>query len=106
MIGLFKDELGGKIMTEFVALRAKTYVYLIDGYNDDDYDKKKIINKKAKGTKKCVIKRELMFENYKDSLFNVKIILKSQQRFRSDHHRVYTEEVNKIALSSNDDKRL
>ena len=47
-----------------------------------------------------------MFENYKDSLFNNKIILKSQQRFKSDHHRVYTEEVNKMALSSNDDKRL
>ena len=45
-----------------------------------------------------------MFENYKDSLFNDKIILRSQQRFRSDHHRVYTEEVNKISLSSNDDK--
>ena len=63
-------------------------------------------HKKAKGTKKCVIKRELMFENYKDSLFNDEIILKSQQRFKSDHHKVYTEEVNKIALSSNDDKRL
>ena len=62
--------------------------------------------KKAKGTKKCVIKRELMFENYKDCLFNDKIILKSQQRFKSDHHKVYTEEINKIALSSNDDKRL
>ena len=61
VIGLFKDKLGGKIMTEFVALRAKTYVYLINGYNDDNYDKKKIINKKAKGTKKCVIKRRLMF---------------------------------------------
>ena len=47
-----------------------------------------------------------MFENYKDSLFNDKIILKSQQRFRSYDHKVYTEEVNKIALSSNDDKRL
>ena len=47
-----------------------------------------------------------MFENYRDSLFNNKIILKSQQRFKSDHHKVYTEEVNKIALSSNDDKRL
>ena len=47
-----------------------------------------------------------MFENYKDCLFNDKIILKSQQRFKSDHHEVYTEEVNKIALSSNDDKRL
>ena len=47
-----------------------------------------------------------MFKNYKDFLFNDKIILKSQQRFKSNHHNVYTEEVNKIALSSNDDKRL
>ena len=47
-----------------------------------------------------------MFENYRDSLFNNKIILKSQKRFKSDHHKVYTEEVNKIGLSSNDDKRL
>ena len=62
--------------------------------------------KKAKGTKKCVIKRELMFENYKDCFFNGLVILKSQQKFKSDHHKVYTEEVNKIALSSNDDKRL
>ena len=47
-----------------------------------------------------------MFENYKDCLFNDKNILKSQQRFKSNHHNVYTEEINKIALSSNDDKRL
>ena len=47
-----------------------------------------------------------MFQNYKDCLFNGKIILKSQQRFKSDHHKVYTEEVNEIALSSDDDKGL
>ena len=47
-----------------------------------------------------------MFENNKDCFFNEKIILKSQQRFKSDYHEVYTEEVNKIALSSDDDKRL
>ena len=51
-------------------------------------------------------KTKLMFENYKDSLFNNKTILKSQQRFKSNHHKLYTEEVNKIALGSNDDKRL
>ena len=50
--------------------------------------------------------RSIMFKDYKDCLFNNKIILKSQQRFKSDHHKVYTEEVNKIALSSDDDKRL
>ena len=64
------------------------------------------VKKKAKRTKKCVIKRRLMFENYKYCLFNDTDILRSQQRFKSDHHEVYTEEVNKIALSSDDNKRL
>ena len=66
--------------------------------------KNKIINKKAKGTKKRVIKRRLMFENYKDCLFNNKTILRSQKRFESYHYKVYTEEVNKIALGCDDDK--
>ena len=61
---------------------------------------------KAKGIKKCIIKREPVFENYRNCLFNDEVILKSQQRFKSDHHKVYREEVNKIALSSDDDKRL
>ena len=52
------------------------------------------------------MKREIMFENYKDSFFNDKIISKSQQRFKCDYHEVYTKEVNKIALISNGDKRL
>ena len=47
-----------------------------------------------------------MVKNYKDCLFNDKTILKSQQRFKSDYHDVYTEEINKIALSNDDDKRL
>ena len=68
---------------------------------DDDTEMKK-----AKGTKKCIVKREIIFENYKDSLFNNEVIIRSQQRFRSYNHKVYTEEVNKIALSSNDDKRI
>ena len=93
-------------MKEFCAIRAKTYAYLINGYNNDDYDKEKIKNEKAKELKKSLIKRKTKFENYTDCLFNDKIILKSQQRFKSYNHDVYTEEVNKIALSSNDDKRL
>ena len=56
VIGMFKDELRGKIMSKFCALRAKTCSYLIDDYNDDDYDRNNIINKKAKRTKKCIIK--------------------------------------------------
>ena len=59
VIGLLKDELGGKNMTKFVGLRTKTYSYLIDDSNED---------KKAKGTKKCVIKTQLRFENYKNCL--------------------------------------
>ena len=54
VLGKLKDDLGGKIMIEFVALKAKTYSYLIGGYNDEDYEKNNIINKKAKGTKKCI----------------------------------------------------
>ena len=104
--GLFKDELGGKIMTEVVALRPKAYAYLIDGYDDANYEKNRIINKKAKGTKKCVIQRKIMFENYKDCLFNNKTVYRLHERFKSYYHDVYTEEVNKIALSSDDDKRL
>ena len=65
-----------------------------------------IAKRKPKGTKKCVIKRILKLNDYEDCLFNNKIILKSQQKFKSDHHNVYTEQINKIALSSNDDKRL
>ena len=91
------DELGMKIMKEFCALRAKAYSYRFD----DDTEMKK-----AKGTKKCIVKRELTFKYYMDCLFNNEVIIKLQQRFRCNHHRVYTEEVNKIALSSNDDKRL
>ena len=59
VIGLMKDELGRKIMIEFVGLRVKTYSYLID---DDSEDKK------AKGSKKYVIKIKTKFENYKNCL--------------------------------------
>ena len=97
VIGLMKDELGGKIMTEFVALRPKAYSCLMD----DGYS-----NKKAKGTKKCLIKRVLKFNDYTNRLLKNEIVFKSQRRFKSETHNVYIEEVNKIALSSNDDKRL
>ena len=106
VLGKFKNEIVGKIMTKFVALRAKTHSFLIDEYTDEDYEKNRIVNKKTKGTKKCVVKRKILFNNYLDSLFKNKVLLRSQQRFRSDHHKVYTEEVNKIALRSNDDKRI
>ena len=95
--GLFKDELGGKIMIKVVVARPKAYAHL----DDDDSN-----HKKAKGTKKCVTKQKLMFQNYKDCLFNNNTVYRSQKRFKSYSHDVYIEEGNKIALSSNDDKRL
>ena len=97
LIGLMKNELGGGIITEFVSLRPKTYSYMTDEF---------IEMKKAKGTKKCVIKKMLNFEDYKKCLFDNERTLKSQQRFKSENHEVYTENINKIALSSNDDKRI
>ena len=121
-----KDELGGKIMTKFVGLRAKTYSCLIDDGSED---------KKAKGTKKCVIKRKTKFENYKICLEatqlenkkiiqkkskltqtvlkknhkqfirNNKSISKNQQKFKCERRNVFTEKI-KITLSSNDDKKM
>ena len=97
VIGLMKDELGGKIIMEFVTLRPKTYSYLINDCKED---------KKAKGTKKCVIKRMIKFNDYKNCLLKDEVILKSQQRFISKKHDIYTKNINKIALSNNDDKRI
>ena len=92
-----KDELGGKIITEFVTLRSKTYLFLTDDCKED---------KKAKGTRKCIIKKMIKFNDYKKCLLDDEVILKSQQRFISKKHDVYTENINKIALSNNDDKRI
>ena len=96
-LGIFKHELGGKMMKEVCVLRVKTWAYRMD----DDSEKKK-----AKGTKKAVIKGLIGYENYIDFLYNGTVILRSQQRFKSYRHKLYTEEVNKVLLSSNDDKRL
>ena len=92
-----KDELGGRVITEFVALRPKTYSYLTDDCKED---------KKAKGTKKCVIKRLIKFDHYKNCLLNGEVILRSQQRFISKGHDIYRENITKIALCSNGDKRI
>ena len=121
---LMAAELIGKVLKEFVTLRAKIYIYLIvDGSED----------KKAKGTKKCVVKRKLKFENYKnlseatqleskrnhlenneihlhslkkdykEFIKNNALILKTRKRFKNEKHNFFTEETNKITLSLNDD---
>ena len=97
VIGLMKDELGGDIITEFVALRPKAYSYVTNNF---------IEMKKAKGTKKCVVNKMLRFDDYKKCLFDNGKVLKSQQRFKSENHEVYTENINKISLSCDDDKRI
>ena len=97
VIGLMKDKLGGKIMTEFVALRPKLYSYkVLDGLEDKRY----------KGIKKCVVKKALTFEDYKACLFNDSTDYRSQLMFRSAKHEVHTIEVNKVALNRDDDKRI
>ena len=78
VIGLMKDELGGKIMTKFVGLRGKTYSYVIDDGSED---------KKGKGTKKCVIKRKLEIENYKDCLEATEIAYKIKYLEKKNLHR-------------------
>ena len=97
LIGLMKDGLGGNVITEFAALRPETYSYLTDDFKEE---------KKTKGTKKCVVKRLIKFNDYKNCLINDEVVLKSQQKFKSKGHNVHTENINEIALSSNDDKRL
>ena len=86
-------------MTEYFALRPKTYTY---SYLTDDCEE----DKKAKGTKKCIIKRMFKFYDYKYCLLNNAITLKPKERFKSETHDVYTKKVSKIALGSNNDKRL
>ena len=96
VIGLMKDELGGKIMKEFISLRPKMY-----SYRGEESEPKK-----CKGIKKCVVKKTISFEDYKRCLFEGINIHRNQLMFRSKKHNVRTLEVNKLALSREDDKRV
>ena len=97
---MFKDECGGKIMQEFVGLRAKLYSYKM--YEGDE-------TKKCKGVKSSVVKKEFTFKDYKNCLFGGLADgkqMRTMNVIRSHRHEVYTEQVNKIALSAEDDKRV
>ncbi|XP_063419676.1 uncharacterized protein LOC134704824 [Mytilus trossulus] len=96
VLGMFKDECGGKTMTDFVGLRAKLYAFRMD-------DGKAI--KKAKGVTKSVIKRSIAFEDYKRCLDTQQEIHRPMNILRSHLHQIYAQEINKIALSAKDDKR-
>jgi len=94
--GMFKDEVGGKIISEFVGLRAKLYAY------KKELDEEK----KCKGVKKGVVKNNISFDDYKNCLFYGKKQRRTMNVIRSRQHEIFTETVNKVALSANDDKRI
>ena len=96
VLGMFKDEVNGKVIDEFVGLRAKLYSYKM-------FEGEEI--KKCKGVKKSVVKKDIAHEDYKKCLFTGKEQLQKMNVTRSYRHEVYTEEVNKIALCPDDDKR-
>ena len=95
--GMMKDEAGGKIIEGFIGLRAKLYSYkMFEGKEE----------KKCKGIKKSVIKKNISFDDYKECLFSKKPQMRKMNVIRSRKHEVFSETVNKIALSVNDDKRI
>lgn len=97
MVDMFKDEAGGNFTEEFVGLRAKLYSYkMIDGKKE----------KKCKGVKKPVVKKSITFDDYRQCLLTGKEQLGSVNVIRSLAHDIYTETVNKVALTANDDKRI
>ena len=96
VLGMFKDEAGGIIIIEFVGLRAKLYSFLKEDGKGSN---------KCKGVKKQVVENSITHEDYKTCLTTGKEQYRKQNIIRSYNHDVYTEEVNKIALSATDDKR-
>ena len=96
VLGKMKDEAAEKIIKEFVGLRAKLYSFIMDDGGEI---------KKCKGIKKQVVESSISHEDYKTCLLTEKEQLRKQNILRSYSHEVYTEEVNKVALSALDDKR-
>ena len=96
VLGMFKDEAAGKNIKEFVGLRSKLYSYKMEEGKE---------NKRCKGIKKAVVEKTIRHEDYKKCLETGKEQLRKQNIIRSYEHVLYTEEVNKVALSSADDKR-
>ena len=99
LIGYMKDELGGTIMTEFIALRPKLYSYRKLNAAED---------KKCKGIKKCMVKKTLAFDDYKNCFFSPTngSTFRQQLMFRNKKHEVHTVDINKVALNRNDDKQI
>ena len=96
VLGMFKDEAKGAQIEEFVGLRSKLYSYKVHGKE----------KKKCKGVKKNVVAKSITQKDYKDCLFNDNDHLRTMNVIRSHGHEIYTDEVNKVALSAADDKRV
>jgi len=96
VVGMFKDEAAGRQIEEFVGLRAKLYSYKLA---DEEH-------KKCKGVKKNVVKNKISHQDYKDCLFSGREQYRRMNTIRSRKHELYTEEINKVALSAQDDKRI
>ena len=96
VIGMMKDEAGGKQITEFVGLRSKLYSFKFDEEEE----------KKCKGVKRSEVKRTINFKDYKDCLFTGNKQMRRMNVIRSHKHEVFSETINKVALSSEDDKRI
>ena len=97
VIGMFKDEVAGRQITHFVGLRPKLYSFKVEGEK---------ANKKCKGIKKNVVKKGINFQDYFECLFFGEKQMRSMKIIRSENHNIYSQEVNKVALSNEDDKRM
>ena len=94
---MMKDEAGGRIIEGFIGLRAKLYSYRVFKGKEE---------KKCKGIKKSVVRKDISHEDYKECLFSKKPQMRKMNVIRSHGHEIFSETVNKIALSANDDKRI
>ena len=103
VIGKFKDEVAGREITHFVGLRPKLYSFKVEDQTTGGVGG---IIKKCKGVKKNVVKREISCEDYTQCLFSGEKQMKSMKIIKSENHDIYSKEVNKIALSNDDDKRI
>ena len=112
VVGMFKDEAGGKIIEEFVGLRAKLYSYKMFESEEEKKERKKEVKKCKKEVKKCkgmkegVVENKITFDDYKTCLFSGEKQYRQMNVFRTQKHEIFTEEVNKVALSADDDKRI
>ena len=97
VIGMFKDEVGGKQITKFVGLRPKLYSFKVEDSST---------TRKCKGIKKNVVKKGIDFEDYVRCLFSGEKQMRKMNIIKSENHEIYSKEVNKLALSGDDDKRI